>query len=212
MATALRSCAAAIALLCRRSNIAVLMILSYLAAMIGYPIWEPAIGKDQSEAYPCQFSACGCRTAEQCRQSCCCHTKKDKVAWALQRNIDPHKVAILTSDELNRYISELLATGEIPVTPKSCCSHKAVAQQATAETAPAKSCCQKKASSGKIRFTLGMQALGCGGNATKWIQAGLVALPAPVLKLELPTEVPTLLVTSQTDYLSPTLGQLLRPA
>lgn len=208
MKTALRLRARAFAFLCRRSTVAALMVLSYLGAMIGYPHWEPVLGKDQSQAYPCQFSSCGCRTAEQCRQSCCCHTKKEKVAWALKRNIDPHRVAVLTTSELNQFVTEILSSGDAPVVAaKTCCSQKKVAEEA-----PVKSCCQKKASTPKLQFTFGIKAMQCRGNATTWIQTGMVALAPPSITLVFQPHLITSEALPLPHYLSPTLGQLLRPA
>ncbi len=81
-----------------RAVVSLLMLVSYGLANVGYPVWEPVVGKG-SVAFPCQFSACGCRTAEQCRKGCCCHTKQQKIARAVDRGIDPERVAVLTTEE-----------------------------------------------------------------------------------------------------------------
>lgn len=81
-----------------RAVVCLAMIVSYGFANVGYPVWEPVVGKGDV-AFPCQFSACGCRTAEQCRKACCCHTKQQKIAWAVDRGIDPVRVAVLTAEE-----------------------------------------------------------------------------------------------------------------
>src|SRR5687767_2319029 len=61
-----------------RSAVACAMILSFLLAHFGYPVWEPVVSKG-NVPFPCQFSRCGCQSADQCGQSCCC-SKKTKVA------------------------------------------------------------------------------------------------------------------------------------
>lgn len=55
------------------------MILSFLLANFGYPVWEPV--QKAGTAFPCQFSRCGCQSADQCAQKCCC-AKKAKFAVA----------------------------------------------------------------------------------------------------------------------------------
>ena len=40
------------------------------------------IEKDRSQPFPCQNRPCGCRSASQCWQKCCCFTNAQKVVWA----------------------------------------------------------------------------------------------------------------------------------
>lgn len=47
------------------------------------------IEKDLSIPFPCQSMGCGCKDANQCWSSCCCHTDAEKLAWAKQRGIAP---------------------------------------------------------------------------------------------------------------------------
>ncbi|MDB5388831.1 MAG: hypothetical protein JWM11_4477 [Planctomycetaceae bacterium] len=44
--------------------------------------------KDLSQPFPCQYRACGCRSAEQCWKRCCCFTNSQKVAWAKSEQVD----------------------------------------------------------------------------------------------------------------------------
>src|SRR6188474_3469292 len=81
-----------------RAVVALLMISSLALANFGYPVWEVALKKGDTP-FPCQFSRCGCHTQEQCRTSCCCHSKQERVAWAVERGIDPDQVAVLTPAE-----------------------------------------------------------------------------------------------------------------
>lgn len=41
------------------------------------------------DAYPCQGGSCGCQSAAQCWQNCCCHTDSEKVAWAQAHGVVP---------------------------------------------------------------------------------------------------------------------------
>jgi len=47
------------------------------------------IAKDYSVPYPCQDRACGCQSADECWQSCCCFNDDEKIAWANANGIQP---------------------------------------------------------------------------------------------------------------------------
>lgn len=188
-----------------RRLLTALMLLGYLAATIGYPEYRAAVSKESSEPFPCQHSACGCRTAEQCRKNCCCHTKQEKIAWALARGIDPNRVAILTPEESQRYVARKPAVC-CQKAKKACCSKKAKAPQTTE-----RSCCQKQTPPAGVSFVVGIHAQKCRGTGVDWIQSGFVALPpAPVILALAPPAAPGVSV-ALPSYLSPTLGKLVRP-
>src|SRR5690349_14797315 len=54
----------------------------------GLPVPVP-YAKDLSRAFPCMFSQCGCRNADQCWQTCCCHTAQFRLDWARDHGIQP---------------------------------------------------------------------------------------------------------------------------
>lgn len=191
----------------RRAVVALLMIASLFLAQFGYPVWEVA---DQSgkgdEAFPCQFSRCGCKTREQCRQSCCCHTKQQKIAWALKNNVDPNRVAILTAAE-----QELLAISTPQIAKTSvCCGTGSGACCKPAK----KSCCGgavAKSEKPQFRWVLAIEAQKCRGTGVEWIQAGFVAPPPRHATLTIiPRETPTVNAV-QAPYFSPVGEPLLRP-
>jgi hypothetical protein len=192
----------------RRAVVALLMIGSLFLAQFGYPVWEVAEGKGD-EPFPCQFSRCGCRTREQCRQSCCCHTKEQKIAWALARGIDPDRVAILTPAEKTRY-----ATSPPKSAAKSftCCQ-----TSSTSCCKPAKKpCCggatvAKTDAKPQLRWVLAIEAQKCHGTGVEWIQAGFVAPPPlPVTLTIIPRETPA--VSDPLPlYFPPVAEPLLRP-
>lgn len=83
----------------------------YVLIAIGVPL--PIGGeKDLSRPFLCMHKNCGCRNAEQCYRSCCCHTAAERVAFALSHGQTPP--------------AELLAAADMEaprVSPKkSCCS------------------------------------------------------------------------------------------
>jgi hypothetical protein len=42
-----------------------------------------------SQPFPCQDHRCGCRDADHCWRSCCCLTREQKFAWALEHGVTP---------------------------------------------------------------------------------------------------------------------------
>jgi hypothetical protein len=62
----------------------------YLLVASGLPIRVPgADEKDLSQPFPCMDCPCGCRNAEQCWRSCCCHTLAERLAWARENHVRP---------------------------------------------------------------------------------------------------------------------------
>ena len=47
------------------------------------------LDKDNSQPFPCQSCACGCRTAEQCWTNCCCFTPAERFSWAEKNGVTP---------------------------------------------------------------------------------------------------------------------------
>jgi len=56
------------------------MILSFLLANFGYPVREPVVSQGTAP-FACQGKRCGCKSAADCGQNCCC-AKKAKFAVA----------------------------------------------------------------------------------------------------------------------------------
>lgn len=187
-----------------RAVVSLLMILSLGLANFGYPVWAPSVAK--GEAYPCQFGRCGCRTLEQCRTSCCCHTKQEKVAWALERGIDPDRVAVLTAAEKMHFTGQT----NVALVEKACCTARK-AKSCCCSTSKSSACTAQKPTVG-LTFVLAITAQKCSGTGVEWIQAGFVAAaPQPVsIVIAVPE---TLLDDAKfASYLSPASGHLLRPA
>ncbi len=60
-----------------------LALLAYVASIVGYPLPLPAaVRQDGSVPFPCQGHACGCQSAAQCLDNCCCNTPAERLAWA----------------------------------------------------------------------------------------------------------------------------------
>jgi hypothetical protein len=160
------------------------MILSYLAATIGYPDFRPTVIKDTSEPFPCQHRACGCRTAEQCRTSCCCGPK----------------TAVIVN----------VAVQESVLKSKNCCS-KSIEKPASKPAITKHGVNDNEQAPVRLKFVLGIEAQKCHGGGVDWIQAGFVSLPpqATVLSFALPTSDAECF--DSQSYLSPVLGHGERP-
>lgn len=144
-----------------RSAIVACTLVSYLLAAVGLPLPVRA-AKERGEPFPCQDSACGCRTAEQCWRSCQCLTLEQRLAWARARGITPPA-----------YVAETAAAEG-----GGCCC-----QESTTS-----SCCQspKNAAPAAADGPRGplFSAHRCQGLSTIWISSGVVPLAhaiAPVI-------------------------------
>src|SRR5262245_52697990 len=81
----------------RRCLISAAALTGYLCATIGFPLPQPLL-KDRSRPFPCQGHVCGCQTAEQCWEHCCCYSHEEKRAWAEAHHIEPPKAARAETD------------------------------------------------------------------------------------------------------------------
>lgn len=81
-----------------RRLLGLVLILGVCAAVVPIPVsvidWS---GKDRSEPFPCQAHACGCMTAAQCWNRCCCLTNEQKVAWSRRHEIEPPDFVIVAA-------------------------------------------------------------------------------------------------------------------
>jgi hypothetical protein len=107
----------------RTRAIAALSLAGFLAGHIGFPVVEPC-GKDASAPFPCMASACSCRNAEACWRGCCCHTNREKLAWAKKHGVTPPA-----------YVVAAAAQEKSPA--RGCCAAKTPAKQTTKQTAGA---------------------------------------------------------------------------
>lgn len=69
---------------------AALAIAVFCGGAIGLPIPVPRPhGKSNGSPFPCQDHPCGCMSAEQCWQACCCFSPEQRLAWAQSHHVDP---------------------------------------------------------------------------------------------------------------------------
>jgi hypothetical protein len=177
-----------------RRSICAALLGTFVITAAGIPL--PA-GRNQvpsnetSELFPCATSSCGCRTANQCWRSCCCHSLAERIAWARRRGVQPPAFALAQAKAAG--IDVTCCTTTAKKRPPCCETRLAAAQ-----TKPLRSCCSDHSDSNTpeshdIRV-IGWQSLKCKGHTISW----LPAVPTLIVGLHHSTH-----DLSMTDWLPP---------
>ena len=175
-----------------RQWFACVALVGYVASVTGFPLPTPSRVGDRSVAFPCQQHQCGCNSAAQCWDDCCCYSLAERVAWARQSNVElPVAVQLAWAhaqyradqspatqlDSAERHGDDQLADAccepadtQPPVPTKKNCSH-CVSDDAY-ESA------EQAAAPIKLRWVQGWQAQKCRGLSTLWVACG-GCLPMP---------------------------------
>ncbi|HWL06881.1 MAG TPA: hypothetical protein VNQ76_00550 [Planctomicrobium sp.] len=124
----------------KRRLVSLALLFSVCLTLVPLPVGFSGNGveKDRSQPFPCQDRPCGCRSANQCWQKCCCFTNEQKLAWAERNGV---KVpAIVLNQTIARSRTNNKETSSKNSTPlaQSC---------KTAGTSLRSSCCEKSAQS-----------------------------------------------------------------
>jgi hypothetical protein len=152
----------------RRTLVVGLALIAYLAGVIGLPL-PASVHKASAVAFPCQSHGCGCMTAEQCWQHCCCFSPEEKVAWAQAHQVEPppaaQTAAVQGWNVPRQRDREAQSAGKQAKT--SCCGH-------SADQPPAE---QSKTST----WILGMWSQQCQGLSSSWLLGEPVSAPPPLI-------------------------------
>ena len=100
-----------------------LLVAALTWLMLGLPLLPLRISKSSDTPFPCQHRTCGCATASQCWQQCCCFSDPEKLAWAREHQVRPPEWF------LDRVLHRLANQTRPAVgSPRECCStpHAAV--------------------------------------------------------------------------------------
>ncbi len=167
-----------------RRLVTAVAIVAYFGNVWGFPL-PVAESKDVSVAFPCQNHACGCQSAAQCWQDCCCYTPAQRLAWA-----DAHGVSIP-----EKVRAELVvATQEQPATRqsrRSCCQHEGDATSCASAEGGCSHCKSNDCKSNDCKsndrprargWVLGIEARKCRGLSTEWVVSG-ASLPLEIQTL-----------------------------
>lgn len=57
------------------------------------------IGRHAGERYPCENCTCGCSSAEECWTHCCCHSARERLAWAIEQGVMPPPIVAFSDEE-----------------------------------------------------------------------------------------------------------------
>ncbi len=74
------------------------LILAFLVGSAGIPVVS-RVAKDRSQPFPCMDNPCGCSSADECWHHCCCHTNREKVAWAREHGVTPPDFVIAAAEK-----------------------------------------------------------------------------------------------------------------
>jgi len=159
-----------------RRSLSAALVATYILTATGMPL--PSGGHTHSdELYPCSECACGCATADQCWQSCCCHTLAERFTWAREHGVRPPEYAIAQAQAAGLDLAWLGSPKPLP----ACCAAKSTCCQkksATCCAQSAASCCshsdqlsEAKPSSSKPNHFVAWRALACHGQSMNWLAA-----------------------------------------
>ncbi len=163
-----------------RRLVSLLVLAALLAAHVPIPIKLPPPGKDHSSRYPCENNPCGCLTAEQCWQGCCCRTNAEKLAWAKANGVTPPDYVVAAAEKE--------AADEVPRTccseRKACCSHESGSTVCCElQTAQPSERNNDVNSDGRTMLVIGIIAQHCRGMSSHWLN-----LPWMMVEVDVPTE------------------------
>jgi hypothetical protein len=119
-------------------------LIGWLACMavaicsVGVPLPAQSVRKS-GDPFPCQHCACGCKDADSCWRNCCCHTQREKLAWAKRHGVTPPAFVIAAARR-----EACCDKGQT----KTCCSSRGSDDHAVAMATP--SCCSKKTDNAKL--------------------------------------------------------------
>ena len=99
-----------------RRLITAVALAAYLGSVWGYPLPQFA-AVDASTPFPCQHHRCGCQSAAQCWNNCCCFTPAQRLAWAHE-----HQVEIPA--DIESTLLAAVAADSGGVAQHACCAHE----------------------------------------------------------------------------------------
>jgi hypothetical protein len=160
------------------------LLAAYVITAAGVPLPSGRQVYKSDELFPCAKSTCGCRTAEQCWRSCCCHSFAERIAWARTHGVRPPDYAIAQAKAAGLDMSWLgRSTDTIACNSKACCevvqikpAHSCCEKRlAASSTKPARSCCSHQHNSHPSTSTatrvVAWQSLKCNGQSQNWLAA-----------------------------------------
>ncbi len=176
-----------------RRPIGMLLLVCMVILFAGVPL--PVIRRKQiSSPFPCQDSPCGCNTAAQCWDKCCCHSDSTKLAWAEKHGVTPpaylvERVAAHVKNSMGENPMGIL----VKATRPACCSAPKPATGNSYSTTPKKTLSEKLAISNStakdanVRVVLLKAVNKCNGIelAIRLFSSAFVGIRRPVSELSI---------------------------
>ncbi len=156
-----------------RRCVCALLLLAYSITAAGVPISIGSSPQKSGEIFPCMASSCGCRSADQCWRSCCCHSLTERLAWARKRGIEPPAFALAQARAAGLDLTLITTAGDSCDDESKCCRSDSLA---TTTGGKDSSCCSdhgvQAASNGEREDqVVAWRALACRGQSTNWLAA-----------------------------------------
>jgi len=72
-------------------SLLMLLLLAVIYSVLGFTVTNSRkpTGSNVAERFPCEGSSCGCGSADQCWEDCCCNSDLEKLAWATASGVEP---------------------------------------------------------------------------------------------------------------------------
>jgi hypothetical protein len=200
----------------RQRLIATVAICAYLLTTIGLPL--PAYVNKGSVPFPCQNHACGCATAHQCWDHCCCYSATEKLVWAREHNVTPPERLVAEVAAIESHARHSSAKPSGCGAGKSCCTerHGRVTTTACQHAHEPHECASDHDDhddddSLGITFVVGIKAQQCRGLTDLWYLSGAVVPPPAVVRWQFQWNVVEWLAVAKTRLGDGTLPPPIPP-
>ena len=161
--------------------VACLSLGSFILALVGLPL-PAAVQKDRSVPFPCQDRACGCMSAKDCKEHCCCFDNEQKQAWARQHDVDSTAFVDLDTTSPETVTSSCCKA-------QSCCGEKICHCDDKNHSQPEPTQVASEEPDGESDFVLAWQARKCQGLGEWWLVLNSLAPPPSLVHWKRPLDI-----------------------
>jgi hypothetical protein len=168
-----------------RYTVAAASLAAYVISVVGVPV-STRVVRDRDVPFPCQDHACGCHSAAECWEHCCCFTPGQRLAWCREHGVAPPER--LMAQLSGSHDGSLLAVGRRHRAASCCASHEHDCEAASraeiahhdggGSTGCHPDAGESEGESAGIVLVIGPLARHCRGLVDLWSLSGAV-LPAP---------------------------------
>jgi hypothetical protein len=172
--------------LCRwlggRRCISMVLLVAYATTAAGVPVSVGTRPRNSGELFPCMASSCGCKTADECWRSCCCHTLAERLAWASKRGVRPPAFVLAKARADGLDLARLTGSSNTCKSSTTCCmdnvdetSCRRTTTSVESLTTQADACCESRheeiTSADEDDRIVAWRSLACRGQSMNWLAA-----------------------------------------